>query len=711
MKKIIFLAIFYLAVLCALVSGQEVDGGDVVKITSKLVQLDVVVTDGAGNQVTGLKASDFTILQDGKPQNISGFSYVPMGSSEQPSAEKRSKDQILIPQGRPKSGTTGRIITFIIDDGNCRASLVGMKASREALEKFISNQMLPGDVVAIYQTRSGSGMFQQYTSDKVQLLRTARKIKWYPAAGGCAASDGSFYDSARINTAVITTTQGPRAISEESANDRKLRELDEDRSRDNQVVGSLGVLQYAIRGLDRLPGRKVLFLMSDGIPLRARDGRSLNAVDQLRDLTDLANRSAVVLNTIDVRGTFDVSMIEARDRVSTLDDPLASEAVVDRRRRDVRSSQDGLAYLADETGGRFFKNENYLDAPIARGLSIEKGYYLVAYEPDDGTFKGKYFNKIEIKLNRPDLHVSSRSGFLGVVDQASTRKAKTGDSELYEAIAAPLPTAGMNLRLSATFGNSATEGNFVRAQIHIPGNDIAFVDSNGLKKAVFDVVAVTLDEKNNVVDEFTHAHTFSVDAAALPSIENTGIIYSADVKVMKPGFYNFRVAMRDSTSKRIGTVSQSVEIPELKSKRLYLSGLTASGVDTNGKFETPSAVKAEAAFALPSSPSAPSIRQFKRGSVIAYPYVIYNATLKNGRPNLTVQANLYRDGQLVIEGKPQPADLQPQQDWTRISDFGYLKLNPNSAPGDYVLQITVTDLLASGKKAVSIQNVEFEVVD
>ena len=323
MKKRAFLALFYVAVFCAFAQAQEVDEGDVVKITSKLVQVDVVVTDSKGNQVTGLKASDFTILQDGKPQVISGFSYVPMGSAEPPSKEKVKNDQIAIPQARPKSGTTGRIITFIIDDGNCRASLVGMKASREALEKFISNQMLPGDVVAIYQTRSGSSMFQQYTSDKLQLLRAARKIKWYPASGGCAASDGSFYDSARINTAVISTTQGEKGISEESADDRRRRELNEDRSQDNQVVGSLGVLRYAIKGLERLPGRNVLFLMSDGIPLRSRDGRSLSALDRLRDMTDLANRSAVVLNTIDVRGAFDVSMIEARDRVSTLDVPLA----------------------------------------------------------------------------------------------------------------------------------------------------------------------------------------------------------------------------------------------------------------------------------------------------------------------------------------------------------------------------------------------------
>jgi VWFA-related protein len=706
-----FVACFCIAVLCTLTPAQDVDENDVVKITSKIVQVDVVVTDTDGKQVTGLKASDFTIFQDGKSQTISGFSYIPIGTSETPVTDKSNRGQVIVPQGAAKTGGRARIITFVVDDGNCRASLVGMKASREALEKFVNEQMLPDDVVAIYQTRSGSSMFQQYTSDKTQLLRAAKKIRWYPAAGGCATSDGSFYDAARINTEILATERGDKGVSEESDAEKKNREINEDRSRDNQVVGSLGVLRYAIRGLDRLPGRKVLFLMSDGIPLLARDGQALNAVDKLRDLTDLANRSGVVLNTIDTRGLFDASMIEARDRVSTLENPLGADAVSERRVRDVRSSQDGLAFLADETGGKFFKNENYLDAPIGRALRIEKGYYLLAYEPDDASFKGKYFNKIEVKLNRPNLRVSSRAGFLGVVDKASSQKPKTGDSELYEAIAAPLPTAGMNLRMSASFGNSAGEGSFVRAMVHIPGEEVTLIDAKGAKKASFDVVAVTLNEKNEVIDEFTRTHSFSVDSAAAPLIAKNGLVYTTDVKVLKPGFYNFRVAMRDANSKRLGTVSQIVQVPELKPGRLFVSGLCVTGVDAAGKFSLPAPADPANAFALPASPAVPGIRIFRSGSVIAYPYYVYNAKRSGSdKPSLTVEVNLYQEGKLIIDGEPRPADLQPQADWTRISDYGYLRLSKQVPAGEYVLQVIVRDL-AAGKKVMATQWTDFQVID
>ena len=79
------------------------------------------------------------------------------------------------------------------------------------------------------------------------------------------------------------------------------------------------------------------------------------------------------MNTIDIRGLFDSSMIEARDAVSTLGDANATAAIVERRRRDVSNTQDGLSFIAAETGGKFYKNENYLDAPIGRALAKRAG--------------------------------------------------------------------------------------------------------------------------------------------------------------------------------------------------------------------------------------------------------------------------------------------------------------------------------------------------
>ncbi len=689
---------------------------DVVKITTKLVQVDLLVVDRDGKQVTDLKASDFELLQDGKPQRITDFSYV---NTEQRSAARveqtiTDKNAPAAPPVRLRTGDFGRVITFIVDDGNCAASIVGIGSAKAGIEKFIREQMLSNDVVAIYQTRSGSSVFQQYTNDKAQLLKATAKLRWNPPSGSCGSGDGSFYDAAKANTYNKTGPDGTSTtITIESADEKSSREAREDSIRNNQVVGSLGVIRYVVDGLQRIPGRKVLFFLSDGLPYRSRAGSTLSGADAMRDLTDLANRSSVVLNTIDARGLFDPSMIEARDEVLTKDDMMASSKIVASREKDVRDSQDGLAFLADETGGTFTRNVNNLDSPIKQDLDLEKGYYLLAYEPSDETFRSKKFNKIKARVSRPGLRVISRSGFMGIPDQTAKVKKRTGDSELYEAIVAPLPRPGLAVRLSAFFANAAPGGNFVRSLFHLDGNEITFVDdANGMKKVVLDVVAVTLNEKNAVADEFTRTHTLKFDAATVQRIKANGLIYSADVPVKTPGTYTFRVAVRDEGSKLIGTASQVIQVPDLKRPSLYLSGLTVTGVDAKGKFEIPRASTPETAISLPPSTAVPAIREFRRGSIVAYAYTIYNAVLArgDGRPKLEIRMNLYKDGKLILEGPAQSADLQDQSDWARIADFAYLRLNPQTEPGDYALQIIIRDLLAPPKQSTSSQWVDFEVI-
>lgn len=688
---------------------------DVVKITTKLVQFDAVITDKDGNQVKDLSASDFEIRQDGVPQKITNFSYVNTESPDQSSpvtVVKNGKNVVLPPPVRRRSTNVGRIVTFIVDDGNCTASQIGMTATREALNKFVGEQMLPNDVVAIYRTRGGSSLLQQYTSDKSQLLRVVRQIRWYPPTGSCAGYNGDIFETARPDSTLKNSGQG----TFESSESRGQRERTEDALRDNQTVGTIGVIRYVVRGLEKIGGRKVVFLLSDGLPVRTRENNQRQAFDALRDLTDLANRASVVFNTIDVRGLFDASMINAADSVTVSGEinpakPSGTAKIAGDRAAEVRNTRDGLFYLAEETGGRFYKDQNFLDVPIRRALSLEKGYYLLGYEPDDETFKNKNFNKIEIKLKRPDLRVSSRAGFLGRIDEESAAKKRTGDSELYEAIAAPLPRAGLNVQLNAFFVNDAAQGNAVRSLVYLDGNELTFVDEpNGFKKAVLDVVAVTLNEKNEVVDEFNRTHTFKIEAAALPLIKQNGMIYTTDVPVKKAGNYNFRLAVRDANSKTLGAASQSIQVPDLKKSKIFLSGLTVSQVDSNGKFSAPSAVRPENALSITNSTAVPAIRRFRPNTIVAYAYTLYNAQTDKttNQPKLSVQINLYRDGKIITEGKPEIAQPEKSSDPARINDYGYLRLNAKVEKGDYALQVTVKDLLTN---ETASQWIDFEVVN
>jgi len=696
---------------------------DVVRITTKLVQFDVVVVDKDGKQVRDLTADDFQVLQDGKPQPITNFAYV---NTEPPSKGTTGGSTGSVPAA---ATTAKRILTFVVDDGNCAATNIGMRASREGIEKFVREQMQPNDLVAIYRTRAGSSMLQQYTSDKTQLLRAAKNIQWRPPHGSCSTtSDGSMFEAARSNTLIKQSPLGTTTETIESGSQRANREHVEDFAANNQTVGTLGALRYIVQGLRQTPGRKVVFFMSDGIVVRARDGELLSARDALQNLTELANRSSVVFNTIDARGVIMDGMIEARDEIYVQDTVALADSTSRTRALAVSDSRDGLSYLAYETGGEFMHDQNFLDVPIAKALALETGYYLVAYDPADDAFKGKKFNKVEIKVNRPGLKVVSRTGFQGVVEKATTTKKKTADSDLYEAIGAPLPRPGIDLGLTAYYvnspplhdnspqsrQNSQASVDIVRALVHIDGKAITFTDEPGdKKKAVIDVVAVTMDEKNKVIDEFNRSHDYIVDARAMPVIAQNGLIYATDVLVKKPGTYNFRVAIRDESSKLIGSSSQIVDIPDLKKAKLSVSGLMVTQVDPQGKFAIPGAVKPDSALSLTMTASVPAIRRFKPGTIVAYAYTVYNAKLDpaTGKPKLSVQTRVYRNGELVIDGKPAPSQLEKQADWSRINDYSYIRIPPKIEPGDYSLQVIVTDALASGKGAISSQSVDFTIVE
>src|SRR5436190_10843518 len=77
----------------------EADSQDVVRITTNLVQVDVVVTKG-DKVVSDLQPEDFEIFEDGKPQTITNFSYVsnvPDAAPAKPTAFARAKDKTAAP--------------------------------------------------------------------------------------------------------------------------------------------------------------------------------------------------------------------------------------------------------------------------------------------------------------------------------------------------------------------------------------------------------------------------------------------------------------------------------------------------------------------------------------------------------------------------------------------------------------------------------------
>jgi hypothetical protein len=107
----------------------------------------------------------------------------------------------------------------------------------------------------------------------------------------------------------------------------------------------------------------------------------------------------------------------------------------------------------------------------------------------------------------------------------------------------------------------------------------------------------------------------------------------------------------------------------------------------------------------------PVVRRFKRGMVLEFNYLIFNARLDKAtaRPQLETQVRVFREGQPIFTGNPRPLDASDQTDLKRIIAGGALKLGTDMTPGDYVLQVIVTDRLAADKNRTTTQWIDFEI--
>lgn len=662
---------------------------EVVRITTSLIQLDAVVVGKDGSQISDLTKEDFQVFQDGKLQQISSVVYVDPKGRRKTIFAKREKNKIDVPPSGVRSGQ-GRVITFVLDDGNCLASIEGNFNMREAIKKFVDEQMQPDDRVAIYRTKGGTSLLQIYTSNKDVLRKKISKLGLI-APGGC----GSAFGPDNTPNPSRSGSNAPRSpILTDPATEMYRRE------RDNQLIGTIGVLDFVVDRLRNSPQRKEIFLLSEGL---AAENFSRSR-DALRELADKAARASVVVHTLSNKGLSVPGMITAADGARAGDTERISAQRVDEE----NALSGGLAYLAYTTGGKFVGNRTSLEKDIERILNAEKGYYLIAYEPEDATFKGKEFHEIQVKVNRPDLTVTSRKGFFGRNDNDSKPVYKTADGELFRAVSSPFLENGIDLRLTILYGNTAKDGNFIRSMFHIKGEDLQLVDESGeMKKFVIDVVGVTLDEKAKVVGEFNRSYTMQVPTEMIPSLRKNGVDFSADMPIKRPGLYSYRVAVRDASSKRLGSAGDFVEVPDANDGRFFIAGLTATTLGNDGMPIIPANRPAATSFAWVLTKASPAIRQYRWDEPLAYAYTIHNAKSNGNSVNLTRQIRLFRDGRMLLDSGEKPIVPKAIGDISRINDFGNIRISDQVAPGEYALQIIVRD---KNTAKVSEQSIDFEVI-
>jgi VWFA-related protein len=493
--------------------------------------------------------------------------------------------------------------------------------------------------------------------------------------------------------------------------------LDEVRAR-VLATGSLGALEFVVRGVKDLPGRKAVVFASEGFDLFERKG-AVDAWNAFVRLMDEANRAGVVVYTLDGRG-LSTGGLTADDNPQLPVDAVAGggggadvpgrknserrfrELLMgarDTRVTQLRNSQEVLYFLANQTGGLAFLNTNDLSGALGRALEDLKGYYLLGYDLPDDTPRGWDPGRVSVRVKRPGLTVRWRQGLFGPGGTPEKQDAKA-DPVMMAAVS-PFSASAVTVRLTSLFGHDPKDGAYIRSLLFIDPNALAFAKApDGRHEAKLDLVLLAVGDNGQVPGNWRRTITLRLTDAQLEDAQTQGVVYHARMVVKQPGAYQVRAALRDMASGAMGSASQFLEIPKVGKDRLAASGVLLR------------AQQADASSDAPDSEGdvlgAPPVRIFKPGSKVVYAYQVYDGLGQSDA--LQVSTALLRDGKPLYRSPETPVTVRREapagKDAARMVPIaGLLTLGDDVPAGPYTLQVIVN----AGKKRAAYQYADFEV--
>jgi len=198
--------------------------GDVVRITTNLVQVDVTILDHKGQPVSDLTPADFEVTEDGRLQKITNLSFITptsapsRGAVSSPAAKpaKGVAPEPPLPPVKLRPDQVRRTIALAVDD--LGLSFESSHYVRQALRKFVDEQMQPGDLVAIIRTGAGMGALQQFTADKRLLYAAIERVRYNLNSRGFNAF-APIGGETRIADKSVNGMAGPTTNSPGNTND------------------------------------------------------------------------------------------------------------------------------------------------------------------------------------------------------------------------------------------------------------------------------------------------------------------------------------------------------------------------------------------------------------------------------------------------------------------------------------------------------------
>jgi VWFA-related protein len=684
---------------------------ETLRISTELVQTDVTVFDKQGRFVDNLKPEQFQLFVDGRLQKVSFFERVAAGSSN---------EEALLAAARGQGGSRekalavnpldrGRVIFFLVDD--LHMSPDSLIRTRKTIARFIDREMGQNDRAAITSATGQVGFLQQLTDNKSVLLRAAERLKTSVQSRGdmefppmsetqaVAIQVQNDQEMLRFFMEPLIKNGVPPPNAETAVRNRAKHILSQAY---RFARNTLDTLENLARTSGQVAGRKLFFFISDGFIFNLTEPDMLN---RLRNITNAAARSGVVIYTLDARGLTTGSLDD-----STSPPPFDPQGRTVRASvNDISSMQEPLQTLAANTGGRALLTSNSLNEGLTRALLETSRYYLLAWRPPGEEQRGNKFRRIEVKVvGRPDLSVYVRRGFYDLETKPAPKKGKavaeavatkTIEAELRATLQAAYPKQALPTHLALAYVDTPDKGIMLTTSVQVAKQFITFNHAEGKQSAVVDLAGIVLDEHGAAVEKFGDRLSINIPAQPDAALRQD-LIYNFQT-ALKPGLYQVRIAARDSKSRLTGSAMQWIEIPDLATRRLALSSLLLGEI--NRETQT---LKGEAASIAGATLNVN--RRFARTSRLRFLTYVYNAARgadNSASPDVALQVQILRDDQPVMTTTQRKVELSGQTDLARLAYAAELPLE-SMMPGHYVLQVTIVDRIA---KTSAAQRTNFEI--
>jgi VWFA-related protein len=649
---------------------------DVVRVSTELVQTDVMVFGKDGRFVPGLQREQFELLVDGKPQPVTFFESVVTGGKSEEAVLRAAggkKPSAPVAGDGGESSERARTIIFFINDMHLDPS--SLARTHKTIKNFI-DRMGPNDQVAITSASGQIGFLQQLTNNQTVLRAALDRLKTVPGTrpdgerphmsdyaayligvrNDYALRDYFIDQTVKANN--LTGPEGARIAA--SIVERRVGVIV--RQSDIVIKTALSSLVNLVNATAKVPGRKLVFFISDGF---VPNFSGSDFTSMMQRATGSANRSGVVIYSLDARGLSVDSSLDAStgggfDPSGVLQSRLSGERTF---------MQEPLHALAADTGGRALLNSNDLDGGIQRALDETSRYYLLAWRPENEAQRASNFSKIKVSIvGQPELKVQLRRGYLGAPpEKKKTVAAQPAPVEVENTdVLGVTESSSEELRAAVSVGYKHTSNNGRQLTSTVQVGAQSTGSSGGT--VVVNVLGAVFDSQGKAVGSFKQR----IEVARAPANATPTYSYVNHQVDVPPGLYQVRVIAAERGTDHLIGVMEWVQIPKTKEGVFSISSLYVGEITQAGG-SNQIGVNAS--------------RRFARSSRLRFTAFIYNAATP---PQLGAQIKVLRGTEAVLAPPEFTISTEKVSSPANIPYTGEFPLS-SLTPGNYILELTVTD--------------------